>query len=51
MEAFPHNNTKYNVMCVRDNIRTAAAEAGIDENWCLLRNQSTCNYFINGKYM
>ena len=32
-------------------ILAAAAEAGIDENWCLLDNQSTCNAFINGKYL
>ena len=32
-------------------ILAAASEAGIDENWCLLDNQSTCNAFINGKYL
>ena len=33
---------------VGDTILAAAAEAGIDENWFLLDNQSTCNAFING---
>ena len=39
------------IMHVGDAILAAAAEAGIDENWCLLDNQSTCNAFINGKYL
>ena len=34
---------------VGDTILAAAAEAGIDENWCLLDNQLTCNSFINKK--
>ena len=38
-------------MCVGDTILVAAAESGIDENWCLLKNQSTWNTFINGKYL
>ena len=29
-----------------DTILAAAAEARIDENWCLLDNQSTCNVFF-----
>ena len=29
----------------------AESEADIDENWCLIENQSTCNDFINSKYM
>ena len=32
-------------------ILDSAVEAGINENWCLLKNQSTCNAFINGKYL
>ena len=32
-------------------ILSAAAEAGIGENWCLLDNQSTCNSLINEKYL
>ena len=36
-------------MHVGDTILVAAAEDGIDENWCLLKNQSTCNAFINKK--
>ena len=39
------------IMHVGDTILAAAVEAGIDENWCLLDNQSTCNAFINGKYL
>ena len=38
-------------MHVGNTILAAAAEAGIDENWCLLDNQSTCNAFINKKYL
>ena len=38
-------------MYVVNTILAAAAEAGIDENWWLLDNQSTCNAFINGKYL
>ena len=36
------------IMHVGNTILSAAAEAGIDENECLLDNQSTCNAFING---
>ena len=39
------------IMHVGDNILADAAEAVIDKNWCLLDNQSTCNAFINGKYL
>ena len=39
------------IIHVGDTILAAAAEAGIDENWCLLNNQSTCNSFINKKYL
>ena len=38
------------IMQVGDTVMGAAAEALIDENWCLLDNQSTCNAFINRKY-
>ena len=38
-------------MHVGNTILDDAAEAGIDENWCLLENQLTCNAFINGKYL
>ena len=37
------------IIHVDDTILAAAAETRIDENWCLLNNQSTCNSFINGK--
>ena len=39
------------IIHVGNTILASAAEAGIDENWCLLDNQSTCNVFINGKYL
>ena len=32
-------------------IVAAAAEARIDENWCLLNNQSTYNTLVNKKYL
>ena len=38
-------------MCMGDNILDAALEAVIDENWCLLDNQSMKNAFTNGKCM
>ena len=38
-------------MHVGDTILAAATEARIGENWCLLNNQSTCNAFINKKYL
>ena len=34
------------IMHIGDTILTAAAETRIDESWCLLDNQSTCNAFI-----
>ena len=39
------------IMHVGGTILADAAEAGIDENWCLLDNQSTCNTLINRKYL
>ena len=33
------NRRNANIMCVGDNLLDAAAEASIDENWCLLDNQ------------
>ena len=39
------------IINVGDTILAAAAEAGIDENWCLPDNQLTCNAFINRKYL
>ena len=38
-------------MSVVDDILSALAEAMIDENWCLDEIKSTCNAFINGKYL
>ena len=38
-------------MHVGDTIVAAAAEAEIDENWYLLDHQSTCNAFVNEKYL
>ena len=39
------------IIHVVDTILDAVAEASINENWCLLDNQSTCNSFINVKYL
>ena len=36
------------VMHVVDTILAVAAESGIDENWCLFNNQSTCHAFMVG---
>ena len=38
-------------MRVGDTVLDAAAESGIDKNWCLLDNQSTWNTLINGEYL
>ena len=38
-------------MSAGDTILAAASEVVIEENWCLLNNQLTCNSFIIGKYM
>ena len=51
LEMFLHNNKNANIMRVGYTILAAAEESGIDENWCLLYNQSTCNAFIIGKYL
>ena len=50
-EALPQNNRNANIMHVGYTILDAEVESIIDENWCLLENQSTCNAFINGKYL
>ena len=50
-EEFLYNKKKPNKMCVGDNILADAVESVIDENWCLINNQSTCNALINGKYL
>ena len=34
-----------------DTILAAAVEMGINENWCFLENQLTCNASINRKYL
>ena len=44
-------NVNARIIHVDNNILADASEAGIDENWCLLNNQSTCNTFMNGKYL
>ena len=38
-------------MHAEDTNLATAEEAKTNENWCLLDNQSTCNTFINGKYL
>ena len=45
------NKGNASIIHVGDNILASTAEARIDENWCLLDNQSTCNAFINEKYL
>ena len=50
-ESFLHNKCNDNVMSVGDTILAATAESGIDKNWCIFDNKSTCNAFINGKYL
>ena len=50
-EAFSNNKRNINVICVVDAILDAAAESSMYDNWCLIGNQSTCNTFINGKYL
>ena len=39
------------LMHVGNTVLAAAEETKIDENWFLLDNQSTCNTFINKKYL
>ena len=39
------------IMHMGDTILDAAAESRIDEDWCLFKNQSTCNTFINEEYL
>ena len=39
------------IMRVGDTILDSAAEVNINENWCLLDNQSAYNTFVNGKYL
>ena len=39
------------IMHMGDTILAAAAEVVIDENWCLIENQLTCNAFNNRKYL
>ena len=50
-EAFSRNKRNANITHVVDTVLAAAAEARIDENWWLLDNKSTCNAFINEKYL
>ena len=49
-----NNNTKKGntrIMHMGNTILADAAEAGINENWCLLDNQSTRNTLVNGTYL
>ena len=50
-ESLLNNKRNTNVMRLLDTILDAAAEAVVDENWCLIDNQSMWNTFINGKYL
>ena len=45
------NTRNTNIMHMGYTILADATESGIDENCCLIDNQSTCKAFINGKYM
>ena len=45
------NKGNTRIINVGDTILSDAAEAGIDEIFRLLDNQSTCNTFINKKYL
>ena len=40
-----------NTMCVGYTTLDVLSEASFDESWCLIDNQSTCNDFINSKYL
>ena len=46
-----HNKINSNIIRVGGTILDAASESIIDENQCLLNNKSTCNAFINEKYL
>ena len=49
-----NNNMKkgnYSIMHVGDTILDVVEEFRMNENWCLIDNQSTCNAFINRKYL
>ena len=48
---FSHNKYNANTMRVGNIILASASESVIDDNWCLLNNQSTYNNFINIKYL
>ena len=50
-EFFSHNKRNSNLMRVGDTILASTEVARIDENWCLLENQSTCDSLINGNYI
>ena len=50
-EAFSHNNGNTSIIHVVDTILADAEESRIGKNWYLINNQSTCNAFINGKYL
>ena len=50
-EFFLRNKRRANIMRVVDTILSAASEAVIYENLCIIDNKSTCNAFINGKYL
>ena len=50
-ELFLRKKHNSNITLVGDIILAAAVESSIDENWCLLKNQSTFNTFINVKYL
>ena len=50
-ELFPRKKRNSKIMCGGNTILDATSEAFIGKNWCLLKNQSTCNALIYGKYL
>ena len=50
-EPFLHNKVNVSVIFVVDTILASETESGVDGNWCLLDNKSSCNAFINVKYI
>ena len=50
-QVFSHNKHNYNILRVGYTTLDASEESGIDENWCLLDNQSTFKAFIKDEYL
>ena len=50
-EIFLRKKHNSNIISVGDTIMTAEKESGINNNWCLLENESTCNTFVYWKHL